>query len=299
MTEDGSNNAAQPPLHLHRPIPRRNLDTSAYNDSADSPTHAFTQSTPPSAIEQSRPSDFLAQLNARLLRTYYSRNEDADEPERESAGPSRSKSLLNLTSSTLSGIYDEMGTGTAGEQSMAETPWGAGAETPAHSAMGFHAWETGVGSPNAGLTMKQQARKGTAIAKPGGRRRKSHATRHPRQGVWKYVVIVGKLVALYVFGVIYGVIVSHLHETRQLAAIHVEGVDRKSHAYLASWGLFGVALGSLLPYVDLVWDAQRAESRVEEQEPETHESPISEQINDVVRSVAAFVGIAFAIVSSS
>jgi hypothetical protein len=36
---------------------------------------------------------------------------------------------------------------------------------------------------------------------------------------------------------------------------------------------------------------------MEDKEAETHDSPISEQINDVVRSVAAFVGIAFAIVS--
>jgi hypothetical protein len=75
-------------------------------------------------------------------------------------------------------------------------------------------------------------------------------------------------------------------------------VDRRSQTYLASWGLFGVALGSLLPYVDLVWDAQKKGSQVEENETETHDSPISEQINDVVRSVAAFVGIAFAIVST-
>jgi hypothetical protein len=160
--------------------------------------------------------------------------------------------------------------------------------------MGFQTRETAMGSPDGGLSLKNQARKGSNKGKAEGRRR-SHAIKQPRHGVWKYAVIMGKLVALYVFGVIYGVIVSHLHETRQLAAVHVEGVDRKSQAYLATWGLFGVTLGSLLPYVDLVWDAQRKESQVEDKEADTHDSPISEQINDVVRSVAAFVGIAFAI----
>ncbi len=232
-----------------------------------------------------------------MLRTYNARDDDSDDQERERGPPPRNKSYLNMTKSTLSGIYDETGVNTAGELSTVETPWGTGAETPAHTAMGFQTWETGMGSPDGGMSLKTHARKGSNMAKVEGRQR-SHSIKQPRHGVWKYVVVVGKLVALYVFGVIYGVIVSHLHETRQLAAVHVEGVNRKSQAYLATWGLFGVTLGSLLPYVDLVWDAQRKESQTEDTETETHGSPISEQINDVVRSVAAFVGIAFAIVSS-
>jgi hypothetical protein len=293
MAGDPSNaHAAQPALHIHRPIPRRNFEP--LSDSADSPTHDYTQSTPPSATESRRSSDFLAQLNARLLRTYNSRYDDSEESDRDL--PPRNKSLLNLTSSTLSGIYDEAGDSTAGDQSMAETPWGTGAETPKHIAMGSQAWETGKGSADGGISLNNQARKGVAKGHIVARKR-SHPAKQPRQGIWKYIVIVGKLAALYVFGVMYGVIVSHLHETRQLAAVHVEGVDHESHAYLATWGLFGVALGSLLPYVDLVWDAQRGENQTGEKETETSDSPISEQINDVVRSVAAFVGIAFAIVS--
>jgi len=293
MEEDPSKaNAAPPPLHIYRPIPRRNFESNY--DTADSPTHAFSQSTPPSATENRRSSDFLAQLNARLLGTFNSRDDDSDDQERDRDPPQRNKSYLNMTSSTLSGIYDETGVNTAGELSTAETPWGTGAETPAHTAMGLQSWETGMGSPDGGMALKNQARKGSNMGKAEGRQR-SRSIKQPRRGVWKYSVIAGKLVALYVFGVIYGVIVSHLHETRQLAAVHVEGVDRKSQAYLVSWGLFGVALGSLLPYVDLLWDAQRKESQMEDKEAETHDSPISEQINDVVRSVAAFVGIAFAI----
>jgi hypothetical protein len=216
MAGDPSNaHAAQPPLHIYRPIPRRNFEP--HNDSADSPTHDFTQSTPPSAIENRRSSDFLAQLNARLLRTYNARYDESEEQEQEA--PPRNKSLLNLTSSTLSGIYDETGVNTAGDQSMAETPWGTGAETPNPMAMGRQTRESGMGGPDGGLSLNGHARKGVAMGKVGPRKR-SHSTKQPRQGVWKYAVLVGKLVALYVFGVIYGVIVSHLHETRQLAAVH-------------------------------------------------------------------------------
>lgn len=298
MADDGfvPSNAAQVPPYIYRPIARRNFDNAPHNDSTDSPTHAFTQSTPPSATESRRSSDFLAQLNARLLRTYNSRNEEAEEQEREKGPPRRNRSFMNMTSSTLFGIYDDVGSGAAGERSMAETPWGTGAETPAHSSgTGIHAGDTAMGSPDAGLSMTNYARRGTQYGRLEGMR-KDPAARQPRQRLWKFAVVLGKLSALYAFGVVYGLIVSHLHETRQLAAVHVEGVDRRSSIYLASWGLFGVALGSLLPYVDLVWDSQKVESHAREKETDKSDSPISEQINDVVRSVCAFVGIAFAIV---
>ncbi|OAL53307.1 hypothetical protein IQ07DRAFT_356757 [Pyrenochaeta sp. DS3sAY3a] len=298
MAEDTfmPSNAAQPPPHIYRPIPRRTFDTpsrSTTTDSADSPGHVFSQATPPNnPNERRRSSDFLAQLNARLLRTYNSRDEDADEERERDRGPPRTKSYLNMNSSTLYGIYDDVGSSTA------DTPWGTGAETPAHAGMGYSAWETnnGVGSPDGGLSITNAARRRTTSSstpQTRGGKATHHAAKHARYGFWKYAVMLGKIAALYSFGVVYGLIISHLHETRQLAAVHVEGVvvDRWSWIYLASWGLFGVALGSVLPYVDLVWDGQKVEKEMEKSEG----SPISEQINDVVRSLCAFVGIAFAI----
>ncbi|KAF2832010.1 hypothetical protein CC86DRAFT_340174 [Ophiobolus disseminans] len=287
---DAPSNAAQPPLHIYRPVPRRTFDT-AQNESADSPTHDFSQETPPSATETRKSSDFLSQLNARLLRTYNSRNEDGEEREGEPGLPSRNKSFLNMTSSTLFGIYDDVGSTMA---SMAETPWGNGAETPAHTGMGYHAWDSGMGSPDAGISMKQQARKGTQNGRAEGKR-KTQSPRRARRGTMKHLVLMGKLGALFLFGVIYGLIVSHLHDTRQLSAVHVEGMDRDNWTYLASWGVFGVALGSLLPYVDLAWGGRSTDDYIQEDAEQESESPISEQINDVVRSVAAFIGIAFAI----
>ncbi|KAH7072846.1 insulin-induced protein-domain-containing protein [Paraphoma chrysanthemicola] len=284
-------NAEQQPPHIYRPVPRRTFDTQQH-DSADSPTHAFSQTTPPSANEARRSSDFLSQLNARLLRTYNSRNEDADDNEREQSVPSRNKSFLNMTSSTLFGIYDDVGSSAA---SMAETPWGTGAETPAHGGMGFQAYDGGMGSPDAGISMKSQARRGVQSGRADGKR-KTQSPRRARHGAWKHAVLASKLAALFLFGVVYGLIVSHLHDSRQLEAVHLEGLNRESWLYLGSWGFFGVALGSLLPYVDLAWSSPAAEERSEDKASDSDsDSPISEQINDVVRSVAAFVGIAFAI----
>lgn len=292
MAEDASSHPAQTPPHIHHPIPRR---TFARNDSADSPTHIYTQTTPPGTHETSRSSDFLAQLNARLLRTYDARNADPDENDGEEQPPPRNKSLLNMTSSTLFGIYDDdVGEGTTGDRSMDETPWGTGAETPGHTAVGLPAWEAGVGGPDRGISRRSRARR-PANSKKDTHEHRSPKPKHTRHGPWKYAVMTSKLAALYLFGTTYGLIVSQLHETRQLAAVHVEAVDRTSRFYLPSWGLFGLFLGSLLPYVDLLWDSRASESDRQGKEAVKPESPISEQINDVVRSVAAFVGVAFAI----
>ncbi|KAH3986461.1 hypothetical protein HBI37_016310 [Parastagonospora nodorum] len=284
-------NAGQAPPPLLRPVPRRTFDTT-HNDSADSPTHPFSQAAPPSPIETRRSSDFLSQLNARLLRTYNSRSDDdGDEGEREQGLPSRNKSFLNMTS-TLSGIYDEVDSNAA---SMVETPYGTGAESPSHTGLGFQVRESGVGSLDAGMSMKTRARKGTQARMTEGKR-KAQSPKRPRNGAVKLAVFGGKLAALFLFGVIYGLIVSHLHDTRQLTAVHIEGINHENWIYLISWGFFGVALGSLLPYVDVAWGGHDIEEHTEEEESDKDgQSPMSEQINDVVRSVAAFVGIAFAI----
>lgn len=91
-------------------------------------------------------------------------------------------------------------------------------------------------------------------------------------------VLVGALrvMSLFVFGVAYGVIVTHLHNTVASSA----AVDR----YYVQWGLAGVALGSLLPWLDgEVPEEDRPNGRM--------------AWDPVVRSIGAFVGIAYAIVS--
>jgi hypothetical protein len=282
--------------HIYRPIPRRNFSTQT--DASDSPAHAYVPSTPPHVAEtQNRPSDFLAQLNARLLRTYnagLNLNEDGDS---EGGPPPRNKSLMNLTKSTLFGIYDEDDS-TPVEQSVPESPWGTGAETPGTRHPRATRWDSGMDSPALGLTMQPRQKKASGKTRTPRSPSSGHVSRPERKGIWKYTVSLAKLVALFIFGVTYGVIVSQLHDTRELAAVRVEGVDRGNWVYLASWGLVGLVLGSCLPYVELTWGGQTARGGDEEGAPEETETSFSEQWNDIVRSVGAFLAIAFAIVST-
>ncbi|KAJ4345114.1 hypothetical protein N0V95_005927 [Ascochyta clinopodiicola] len=298
--------AEQPP-HIYRPIPRRNFDSGSHRDTPESPSnlsHAQQPQSPPASnLQNSRSSDFLAQLNARLLRTYHARTDDAPDPPSDGPGsarlPRQNKSFLNMNSSTLFGIYDDVGTSTNGVQSVAETPWGTGAETPGHAAMGWNGGTyDGAGGADGGLSMKK-ARRASGSEKLQAERRRSSSTRRTRSGAAKYAILFSKLGALFTFGILYGLIVSHLHDTRQLAAVHVAGVDRESWLYVSIWGCAGVALGSLLPYIDLLWSRHHSTEESDEKARDEGEVdiPISEQINDVVRSVAAFLGVAFAILT--
>lgn len=206
-----------------------------------------------------------------------------------------------MTSSTLFGIYDDVGTSTT---SVADTPWGTGAETPArHYSVdagngGVRGYENGIGSPDGGLKLKGLARNGAMDAQRH-RPRSGYGLKPQRHGVWSIIVVVGKLLSLFAFGAVYGVIVSHLHDSRELAAVQVGGVDHESWTYLTGWGLAGLVLGSLLPYVDLMSTGHPKVRNAQEEEPEKEGEPsLSEQWNDVVRSVGAFLAIAFAIVSN-
>lgn len=106
----------------------------------------------------------------------------------------------------------------------------------------------------------------------------------------------------------YGVLVRHLHDDRQLAPFQVEGIikPRNDWRYLVFWGVAGVGLGSLMPWVDTLFSYPLEEASGKRNQSQTPAEKETENEEDagifgadwtpVVRSVGAFVGIAYAIV---
>lgn len=102
----------------------------------------------------------------------------------------------------------------------------------------------------------------------------------------------------------YGVIVSHLHDNQHIAPVRMElRIARTSWTYLAFWGVAGVALGSALPWVDWMWEGDGGEGGIRldgedgGSEMDMVKGAEESDWNPVVRSIGAFVGIAYAIVS--
>lgn len=109
---------------------------------------------------------------------------------------------------------------------------------------------------------------------------------------------------------------SHLHDHQQLAPVQLEGVEQSSWGYLMAWGGVGVLLGGLLPWIDVLWEEVSGRDKEsltsKPQDPGTADvsedqdqrpasrlgSGLGADWNPVVRSIGAFIGIAFAIVSN-
>jgi hypothetical protein len=197
--------------------------------------------------------------------------------------PSRTRSILNLTSSTLFGIYGE----------EPSTPWGAGAETP------IEAKEVSLDIPDTvmanGPNGMKRRRRSTALAQ-------RHVPLRARRGLKGYwLPLIGRVTALFGVGMLYGMLVSHLHDRQDIAPVKVEGIDRTAWPYYVFWGLAGVLLGEALPHLDAMWNGDEDEDIEEREEDARRRNTGSSRKqgmvawNDVVRSVGAFVGIAFAI----
>lgn len=123
-------NDSGPPLI--RPIPRRPFDL---NVREPTPPEDQDDTTSPSPTRNRPPALNLESLNSRLLATKNNLHVAAATPSESGAGSSsisRAQSILNLTGSTLMGIYTPNTYGPDRISSPA-TPWGTGAEIPARS----------------------------------------------------------------------------------------------------------------------------------------------------------------------
>jgi len=283
---------------LLKPLPRRPFEFSSSNDSSvQSSPYIGSNPTDDSHLDPS------------------SANNRAD--------VSRTRSILNLTSSTLFGIYGPTaGSGSTQDASQPPTPWGTGAETPLrdhHSNIDDASRSasldlTRVRTNNASEIDALLLARGSSGGGGAGRKARSssgalppplplhHAPESTARALGAAAV---RAAVLFGFGVAYGALVARLRDDAALSRVDVGSAGWR---VLAFWGLAGVAIGHLLPWVDGVWDGAgrggeraRAEA-MEGVSAEEHAGPRKRALggvewSDVVRGVGAFVGVAFAIVS--
>ncbi|KAI0166119.1 hypothetical protein GGR57DRAFT_7628 [Xylariaceae sp. FL1272] len=261
---------------LFRPVPLRPF---ALN---------FREPTPPDEdslphTPQNEPFLNLDHINSKLLAT---RNRQSD-----SASISRAQSVMNLTSSTLMGIYSPTTYGRYGSGDDLSTPWGTGAETPAK--------DLSTEEPN------YEIRKERA---PPTRRHSGNSL--PRSqplspAVSAMYLGLGALL-LSGLGMLYGILVATVKDSRSSRTLRVEHLVRASNyslGYILFWGAAGLTLGSLLPWFDGLWDSalQRESSETEEDEQKSVSGDAGMgTLADTdwmlpVRGIGIFIGIAFAI----
>jgi hypothetical protein len=250
---------------LLRPKPRRPFELSS-----TSPSFASSER------EKERQSDFANQLEARLRSGSSGRNysgpDGKDSDNNEPTSPNRSKSILNLTAGALYGIYSGAGSYGYGDgrsdNSEPATPWGTGAITPARRESGLD------------MTVTEEAKQ------------------HLPQQEDTIIVKLLRVLALFVFGVSYGIIIQHLHDERNIAPVKVQGLSGQSWPYLALWGPAGVGLGMLLPWVDNLWASSKPEQNGNAKGDSAKSSEQREGIEllQVTRLIGGFIGIAFAAV---
>ena len=244
-----------------RPIPRRTFEITPASDESSSPSSPTLDSTNPDLLE--------AKLNA-------------------ISAPSRTRSILNLTSSTLMGIYSPTGYQVSRDEPT--TPWGTGAQTPSHRR-----------SLDAPVPSQVPTRFEEHSVRPSFNR--------PRSGFRGYYLPTFLRVMLLLgIGMGYGAFVKQLHTNQKLAPVNMETLDRLSWKFLLFWGLSAVALGTLQPWLDSRWSESVASMQESQRRSKKGRAGSSsgdsnysrvEDVADwtpVVRSVGAFVGIAFAIV---
>ncbi|KAF7554660.1 hypothetical protein G7046_g6766 [Stylonectria norvegica] len=265
----GLANMADDSPHILRPIPRRPFDLS------------FTSATPPD--EDSSPATPAPQewSNPRFL------NPTPD----PISSLSRPQSFLNLTSSTLFGIYSPTASSgrdrVFGDRDDADTPWGTGAQTP-------------IKRPSVDEATYELMRSRSHLTRRRSSFRPVESSSSP-SAISTAVSLALRATLLFLLGVGYGVLVTTRFHGEQKPSSYSGGHVRQGYnwSHLLFWGVAGVGLGALLPWVDRVWEDSFGdgdeEAVIEQDGAHTKEPNPSTDWALVVRAIGAFVGIVFAI----
>lgn len=195
---------------------------------------------------------------------------------------SGTRSVLNLTSSTLYGIYDSF------------TPSSNGAQTPL---------------PRTSVDENQPPVIGAFATS-------SKTPYNPPPPRRLLIPLVIRTILLFLAGVVYGIVISQLHDTQRIAPVQIVNIERWSWGYLLGWGGVGVVLGVLLPWADVFWeDVLGVDKEVFPSHQHTNSKDSASGSDDgkpipkpkpgaktfetswypMVRSITAFIGVAFAI----
>ncbi|KAI4152452.1 MAG: hypothetical protein LQ340_002906 [Diploschistes diacapsis] len=226
--------------------------------------------------------------------------EEAQEAEKESnnISPSRTRSILNLTSSTLFGIYSP--SSPDGGYSQGNTPWATGSMTPQTPAYSSQAFFEDQSSPTIGAFERPQLRP------------TPHRPRHKPLFSGKVVPLALRSTLLFLSGVVYGVMVTYLHENETLTPVKLEGVHRHTWQYLLFWGSASVIMGNMLPWLDVLFEeTSSTDKAVNGPRPRTNKmnaenrrqanaesgtgANVSADWFPAVRGIGVFIGIAYAI----
>ncbi|TPX08991.1 uncharacterized protein E0L32_009570 [Thyridium curvatum] len=271
-----------------RPIPRRPFDLNVAGPTPP-PEEDDDASAPPSP----NPNDI------RLLRaTFLDPNRPRDASSGSLAGAdqqggggggsgslSRAQSIMNLTASTLFGIYSPTtlstaghgssgyystgtgtGTGAGGaDRSEPGTPWGTGAESPLKRTAGVDAPTFALMKGRSKLLLRRRSTQSNGAARMPLEGR----GRAPGVAGWRLALsLAARAALLFGLGTGYGLFVSRLHDRHKLTGLGGGGGSGASESgggssianpglewkYLLFWGVAGVVLGALLPWFDTVWD---------------------------------------------
>ncbi|EQL00618.1 INSIG domain-containing protein [Ophiocordyceps sinensis CO18] len=222
-----------------------------------------------------------------------SRYLDASFTPTDAASLSRPQSLMNLTSSTLMGIFSEAAS--SRDRSIIDrdddTPWGTGARTP-------------VKRPGVDDATYELMRDRSHLPRRRSSYRPVDTTRPPSRAAIALSRVLRALL-LFLLGVGYGVLVTRLHNEQQYLADLTEGIIKPgaNWRYLTFWGVAGVVLGSLLPWVDRRWEKAFGSDAGDAVDDGDEAARAAQRPGTdwalVMRAIGAFVGIIFAIVSGS
>lgn len=270
-----------------RPVPRRPFNLNQAD--VTPPPDDFINRNESTTSSASRTPSGIDLSNLRFLIA----NSDCAEPRPSLTRP---QSFMNLTTSTLMGIYSEAASRDrdclVNEDDASDTPWGTGARTPIR--------RPSIDEATYELMYGRSHMQRDAPSLAGGPFSRAEHVVSPSLAD-NVMPLALRGILLCALGLGYGVVVTRLHsEQKHLPPLLDDSImsPGKHWRYLVFWGAGGLVLGSLLPWFDTVWanvfEQQASRKAVAKNHKDA--APGTDWAL-VMRAVGAFVGIIFAMVS--